>query len=182
MYVIQWFRVIIAADNKWRLPMGRKYPSVVRDTNRRLNDLEKSRKPPTSDMSRRMLNVLYATSAGFCSSSAGTFGKIGMGVDEFFGIDNQVRAQTAFCNSSHVAFFFSAQAFYSYFARFIMVTMVVLANIGVWLLYTKSLRFGSTLTSTGISIASNYIFTVGKLYTDVATPHIPIIHIKTNKT
>lgn len=105
MCVIQWFRVIIAADNKWRLPMGRKYPSVVRDTNRRLNDKEKSRKPLTSDMGRRMLNVLYATSAGFCSSSAGTFGKIGMGVDEFFGIDNQARAQTAFCNSSHVTFF-----------------------------------------------------------------------------
>lgn len=72
--------------------MGRKYPSVVRATSRRFNDLEKSRKPTTSDMDRPLLNVLYATSAGFCSSFAGSFGKIGMGVDEFFGIDNQVRA------------------------------------------------------------------------------------------
>lgn len=181
--MIQWFRVIIATDNKWWLPMGRKYPSIVRGTNRRFNDLEKSRKPSTTDMGRQLLNVLYATSAGFCSSSAGTFGKIGMGVDEFFGIDNQVKAQSAFCNSSHVTFFLPfAQAFYSYFATFVMVTMVVLANIGVWLLYTRSLRFGSTLTSTGISIASNYIFTVGKLYTGTTTPHIPIICIETNKT
>lgn len=108
MCAIQWFCVIYAADNKWRLPMGRKNPPVVRDANRRRSsDLEKSRESPTSDMGRRLLNVLYATSAGFCSSSAGTFGKIGMGVDEFFGIDNQARARPAFCNSSHVTFFFS---------------------------------------------------------------------------
>ncbi|XP_025411590.1 uncharacterized protein LOC112684342 [Sipha flava] len=90
-------------------------------------------------MNRRLKNVVYAASAGICGSSAGAFSKIGMGVDEFFGINHQ--------------------ASYTNLARFAMVVMVVLANIGVWLMYTRSLRFGSTLTSTGISIASNYIFT-----------------------
>lgn len=44
-------------------------------------------------MDRRLKNVAYAATAGICGSSAGTFGKIGMSVDEFYGIDDlQVRA------------------------------------------------------------------------------------------
>ncbi|XP_016661970.1 uncharacterized protein LOC100569459 [Acyrthosiphon pisum] len=90
-------------------------------------------------MDRRLKNVLCAVSAGVCGSSAGLFGKIGMSVNEFFGSNDQ--------------------ALYTNLVRFIMLAMVVLANIGGWLMYTRSLRFGSTLVSTGISIASNYIFT-----------------------
>ncbi|XP_027840761.2 uncharacterized protein LOC114122333 [Aphis gossypii] len=90
-------------------------------------------------MDRRLKNALFAASAGVCGSSAGLFGKIGMSVDEYFGHDDQ--------------------ALHTNLARFFMLAMVVLANIGVWLMYTRSLRFGSTLVSTGISIASNYIFT-----------------------
>ncbi|CAI6367607.1 unnamed protein product [Macrosiphum euphorbiae] len=86
-------------------------------------------------MDRRLKNALCAASAGVCGSSAGLFGKIGMTVGS------------------------NDQALYTNLARFVMLAMVVLANIGGWLMYTRSLRFGSTLVSTGISIASNYIFT-----------------------
>ncbi|KAL4092393.1 hypothetical protein QTP88_026897 [Uroleucon formosanum] len=90
-------------------------------------------------MDRRLKNALYAASAGVCGSSAGMFSKIGMSVNEFFGLNDQ--------------------ALYTNLTRFVMLAMVMLANIGVWLMYTRSLRFGSTLVSTGIGIASNYIFT-----------------------
>ncbi|XP_015372636.1 PREDICTED: uncharacterized protein LOC107167938 [Diuraphis noxia] len=90
-------------------------------------------------MDRRLKNALCAASAGVCGSSAGLFGKIGMSVNELFGLNDQ--------------------ALFTNLIRFIMLVMVVLANIGVWLMYTRSLQFGSTLISTGIGIASNYIFT-----------------------
>lgn len=144
-------------------------------------------------MNRRLKNVFYAASAGMCGSSAGTFGKIGMGVDEFFGIDDRVSKRTEhtgrrpliivhkyvdkdtiwysffFFNLLYGTVFLFAQALYTNLARFAMVAMVVLTNIGVWLMYTRSLRYGSTLTSTGISIASNYIFTVSNLWLDLHT-------------
>lgn len=43
-------------------------------------------------MGQRMKGFLYSVAAGVCGSSSGTFGKIGMGVDEFFGIEDQVTA------------------------------------------------------------------------------------------
>jgi len=45
-------------------------------------------------MGRRLKSVLYAATAGICGSSAGTFGKIGMDVDDFFGINDQVNTST----------------------------------------------------------------------------------------
>ncbi|VVC42371.1 Hypothetical protein CINCED_3A011613, partial [Cinara cedri] len=86
----------------------------------------------------RVKSVMYATLAGICGSSAGIFGKIGMGLDGYFG-----DSPLSFIN----------------LGRFIAIVMVILANIGVWLMYTKSLQFGPTIGITGISIAANYIFT-----------------------
>ncbi|XP_050532241.1 uncharacterized protein LOC126900513 isoform X2 [Daktulosphaira vitifoliae] len=86
----------------------------------------------------QLQHLLYAAIAGICGSSAGLFGKIGMVVDKIFN-KNQVIIVNI--------------------VRFLMIVLVILSNVGVWLMYTRSLQFGSTLISTGISIASNYIFT-----------------------
>lgn len=115
----------------------------------------------------RAKSVLFATLAGICGSSAGIFGKIGMGVDGYFGDGRPVtvilvRITDCLGNTDFFFFCLLAQVSYVHLGRFVSVVMVVLANVGVWLMYTKSLQFGPTIGATGISIASNYIFTVRK--------------------
>lgn len=64
-----------------------------------------------------------------------------------------------------------------------MLTMVVLANVGVWLMYTRALRYGSTLAATGISVSTNYICTVNPLivFLFYAHLHIELFNIRVFK-